>query len=342
MNIAIIKLGALGDVVRTTSLLRPLHHRYSNSKIWWLTSAAALPLLKGNPLIHSVIPLTTGAPWQTTDSMDWVISLDEDRLAAEIASKMGAKKITGVYVGPQGNTTYTQDSRAWFDMSLLNRDADGGLATANKLKKENIRTYPEILMEMLNISRATKQDLLPIVALDPIETAAVARDYGKRIKPGSKIIGLNLGSGKRWENKQLTVEKALELINALSHLPATLFLLGGPEEKERNEEIARIAQGKIIDTGTDNSLTRFGAIIGLCDAIITTDSLAMHMATALKKRTIAFFGPTSATEIELGERGSKWFPAVACECFYTSRCMKNAFCLNTLDCAAIAKFIEKS
>lgn len=56
MRIAIIKLGALGDVLRTTSLLRPLHKAYPGCEIWWYALLSALPLLQRNHWITRSIP----------------------------------------------------------------------------------------------------------------------------------------------------------------------------------------------------------------------------------------------------------------------------------------------
>ena len=36
-NILIIKLGAIGDVIRTTPLLRRLRETYPHHRFWWLT-----------------------------------------------------------------------------------------------------------------------------------------------------------------------------------------------------------------------------------------------------------------------------------------------------------------
>ena len=42
---------SLGDVFRHTVLL----NRYRNDRVTWLTTASAVPLLRGNPLIHELL-----------------------------------------------------------------------------------------------------------------------------------------------------------------------------------------------------------------------------------------------------------------------------------------------
>ena len=54
-NILIIKHGALGDVVRTSYLLRPLKHLHPKAHVTWITKTAAAPLVEDHPLIDRVI-----------------------------------------------------------------------------------------------------------------------------------------------------------------------------------------------------------------------------------------------------------------------------------------------
>ena len=53
-RILIIKLAAIGDVLRTTSILPPLENKYPQSEITWITKANAVPLLKDNPEVDRV------------------------------------------------------------------------------------------------------------------------------------------------------------------------------------------------------------------------------------------------------------------------------------------------
>ena len=94
----------------------------------------------------------------------------------------------------------------------------------------------------------------------------------------------------KWPSKGWPLSKWQELIEKLGSKKYNLLLLGGPEE------VAIIKQLKkefnfLVDTGCDNSLLEFAAIVDLCDLVITSDTLALHIATALDKKIIALFGP---------------------------------------------------
>ena len=101
---------------------------------------------------------------------------------------------------------------------------------------------------------------------------------------------------------------------------ARLLLFGGPEEKERNGQIKKLTKTKIIDAGCSNSLMKFASLVNLCNILVTSDSLAMHIGIALKKKIVAFFCPTSPYEIELYNRGVKIVPRKGCVCCYKEKC----------------------
>ena len=58
----------------------------------------------------------------------------------------------------------------------------------------------------------------------------------------------------------------------------------------------------------------------MCSVLVTSDSLAMHVATALKKKIVVFFYPTSAAEIEVYGRGIKIIWNGKSYCSYQPKC----------------------
>ncbi len=118
MNVLIIKLGAAGDVVRTTTLLRRL-----DGQITWLTQA------KNTVLLEGVKEGLKCVCWEQRDQTkgtlyDLVINLEDT----------------------QESLRYTDDSRLWFDLSIISRY---GKQQADQLKYENRRTYQELIFEGL-------------------------------------------------------------------------------------------------------------------------------------------------------------------------------------------------
>lgn len=341
-RLALIKFGALGDVVRTTSLLRPLHKKWKSPEIWWFTSRQSTPLLERNPWISRVLvverPEEIDPAWQ----FDLVIGMDEEPLALKLGAALKARQRFGATLNAQGKASYTADSRPWFEMSLLNRDADGSLRSANTLKKANRSTFSSLFCDMLKAPPDAHFPAEPVIIPDPQEVLYAERwAAAQNLLPSERLIGLNTSAGTRWPNKAMSVDKTLELVKALGDVPNTrLMLLGGPDEKGRHAEILKRSSVPLLDAGIENSLKRFIGLVRLCDAIVTSDSMALHLATAFRIPTVAFFGPTSEAEIDLYGRGLFWSPPHGCECFYLTRCTSTSFCLDHLKVDPVLQYLS--
>src|SRR5206468_2731152 len=88
------------------------------------------------------------------------------------------------------------------------------------------------------------------------------------------------------------------------------------------------------------SLKAFAAMIGLCRALVTTDSLALHFACAVGTPCVVVFGPTSAGEIELYGNGIKLEPKPACSCYYQPRCTAAVHCVDAIPTPAVISAVD--
>ena len=233
-----------------------------------------------------------------------VLSLDDEVPVAKIASGVPARRLSGAYVRADGSLAYTPDTAPWFDMGLLSVH---GKAVADRLKIQNRQSHPEIHADMLGLRMGR-----PALHLTS-ESRHFARDFAARhgLEPKRPIVGLNTGAGGRWASKQLDVERTVAVAKRVHRAcggRGAFLVLGGPAETQRNEAIiAGLARADVAcsDGGTGNSLLQFAGLVGLCDVLLSSDSLALHLAIALQIRVVAFFAPTSAAEIELDGRGDK-------------------------------------
>jgi heptosyltransferase-2 len=311
-RILILKTAALGDVLRTTSILPGLHERYPEARVTWVTAPAAVDLVRTHPLVRTVVGLDAGSAESLSaatapliaSGWERVISLDDEVPIARLATLVTSKRLSGAYLRPDGALAYTPDTAPWFDMGLLSVH---GKAAADRMKIQNRASHPQIYADMLGLRMGK-----PALHL-PAEAQAFARDFSERhrLEPRRPLVGLNTGAGGRWTSKQLDVERTVEVarrIHAARRERVAFLVLGGPPEASRNLAIlAGLAQAGVeaFDAGTDNSLLEFAALVGLCDVVVASDSLALHLGIALSVRVVVFFAPTSAAEIELYGRGEK-------------------------------------
>src|SRR3989338_3157496 len=114
MNILIIKLGAIGDVIRTTSVLPALKERYRDASIDWVTKKESIELLKNNPHIKNLYPIE-GLDAESLPAYDLVLNPDDEHNACRLASKARKKRLIVDHI-ESGNRVYTKDSALWFDI----------------------------------------------------------------------------------------------------------------------------------------------------------------------------------------------------------------------------------
>lgn len=325
-KILIIKLGALGDVLRTTCLLPSLREKHKENSIVWLTKKGAVPLLHNNPLIDRIDQLNlTNIKKIVKEDFNLVINLDEDLIACQLAKQAG-NKIVGPYLN-NNQIKYNKESKGWFDMGLISKL---GKEKADQLKKENKKSYPQILVNMLG-SEFDKDRDRPQLILNEEEKDFGLKFFKKnRLAKKRLVIGLNTDAGTKWRAKKMGVEKTIQLAEDLVKAFNAQIISLGEGWKKRTQRIIKKSKVNLIDSGS-NDLRKFASIVDICDLVISADSLVLQMAIALGKKSIGFFGPTPAVEIETYDLGEKIIPSIDCHFCYRRQCKFKKSCLEKID-----------
>ena len=167
MSTLIVKLNAVGDVVRTTTLLRVLR-----DDITWVTEEPGADLIR--PL-QGVRCLSWHERARAVDRhYDLVVNLEDDVLAAKFVQTLQYTGLFGAYLDDDGSVRYTEDSHQWFDLSLISVH---GRQQADRLKLANRRTYQELVFAGLGkifssepyfLPRPAPTDLCGDVAVAPV------------------------------------------------------------------------------------------------------------------------------------------------------------------------------
>jgi ADP-heptose:LPS heptosyltransferase len=327
-KILIIKLDAVGDVLRTTSILKPLKKKYPESYIEWCTRRNSLELFKHNSIVDEVIVFEDDAPFRiNSEKYDIVINLDTSKLSSAIAASAKGKEKVGFVLNGNGFVeAASANAEQWLKMSAF-----------DDVKKANQKSYQEIMYEILGLELPVEP---PLIHLSDKEKSTISKkDFVKSILPNKPVIGLNVGVGTKWPNKGWPLKRWKELIAKLSSEDYNVLLLGGPEEVEIINQLK--AEFKYItNTGCDNSILEFAAIVDSCDLIITADTLALHIATSLRKRIVSLFGPTSSNEIELYGSGIKLSSPDGCKCYYRKYCSEDVSCMEKITSIMVIEAVE--
>lgn len=319
-KILIIKLDAVGDVLRTTSLLHALKTKYADSHIIWLTKQNSKDIFLNNNLVDNVLIFESFdlVSRLSTEVFDLLIHPDASQTSSSLASITKAKVKKGFVLNVLGQVIpVDQNAVEWLEMGAF-----------DEFKKKNRKTYQQIIHELAGLDYK-KGEIIINLSQGEIEfkNSFIRRNNLTRFK---KIIGLNTGASKRWQLKQWRFEGFKELISKLQKKDDIgILLFGGEDEVERNNQLVKLFPN-VVDTGSNNSLREFFSLMDIPDIIVTGDTLALHAATALKKKVICYFGPTSSAEIEDYGTIKKIYPEMDCLVCYKPECDFNPNCMDLI------------
>ena len=287
-RILIVKLDAMGDVLRTTACLAPLKELHPRSHVTWITRQASRPVLAGNPWIDRILTVESNyLEFVLAEDFDLALGPDADALSAAIMrlARAGVKR-GFVSDGRGGVVPLNEAAASWWRLGL-----------DDVLKRENRLTYGEWLYAILELPRPTARPLLHVDA----ESRDLAGRVLGRCPPGTqRRICFNTGASGRWQEKRWKPQhyRDLALLIREAEPDTAIVLTGGPEETELNAALLR-SPGPFVDGGTDNSVGTFAALIASCGLALTPDSLGYHVACAVGTPALCLAGPTAPWELDL-------------------------------------------
>jgi ADP-heptose:LPS heptosyltransferase len=170
MNVLIVKLGATGDVVRTTPLLRRL-----SGSITWITAEKNCVFLDG--LADNLRQFSWEARARALDiPYDLAINLEDSLEIARFLKSVRPAEIFGAYTDSSERLRYTDNSKCWFDLSLI---SSYGRQEADGLKLLNRQTYQELIFTGLGLRFSGEPYVMPgVIETELSGDVAIATDAG--------------------------------------------------------------------------------------------------------------------------------------------------------------------
>jgi heptosyltransferase-2 len=320
-KIIIVKLDAVGDVLRTTSILPSLKEKYTDSYILWITKERSFDVLKDNELIDEIYFDSDELDHIYNDHFSIAINLDSGKESCMIMTQLNADERFGFTIANGKPYPVNALANEWYLMGVDDNS-----------KKKNLKTYHRIIHEICNIPYTGAQPILGFTTEKYERAEEIKLRHGMAGYEESFLV--NLGGGNRWQYKKWTKAGYIQLIDKLSADPERgVGIIAGNEDRDFYTEISDEIQQRsnVIRFGYDNPTEDFICIVQLFDKVFTSDSLCMHIATALGKFTVAVVGPTSHTELDVFGSGQIMYSGkVDCLCCYLNTCPKTVTCMNTI------------
>lgn len=293
-TVLIIKLGAAGDVIRTTPILTCLRKLYPEARIWWLTlTPELLP-----SIVDLALPLTPESllTLQAT-RFDMVFNLDKDREACGLTAMLQAGVKKGFTLRDGKPAPVDSDAAAKFMTGVF-----------DDLNRANTKSYVEETFEICG---------LPFDGERYILDSFRDRGYTWKLPKKKTIVGLNTGCGGRWTSRLWADKNWIVLARRLKKAGYVPLLLGGPQEHEKNRRLAKASGALYLG---HFPLPQFINLVDQCTLVVTAVTMAMHITIGLNKKIVLFNNIFNRHEFELYGLGEILEPEFDCTCFYSPVC----------------------
>ncbi len=340
-KILVLRLSAVGDVIRTLPAVKALKEHAPSSSITWIVEEPSLAFLESQPEVDSVILFprkrwtkglkSLGTVWQTIGEMRRFVAGLRKQKFDVVLDFHGILK-SGLLSFLSGSR-----KRIGYDRSSTK---EGNFLFSNvkvRLPKEKISRFERnfALLGGMGFEVRDVQYSLHIPPADREYVASFLKASGRPLKrpliaihPGTSIKALF----KRWPPDQYA-QLADRLVRELS---ATVLFTWGTEELEWVEGIRREMQELSLRGPKTESLTQLGEVYRQCDLYIGGDTGPMHVASLMGIPVIVIYGPTDPIENEPYGSHIKIRKQVGCNPCHNYPC-KELLCVKAISADEVFK-----
>ena len=325
-KILFFKLGAIGDTLMTTPLVRQVCKAFPSAQIDYLIGNHSAGVLKNNKNITTIIPFD-----EKIFIKKKIISL------FSLIKKVRLEKYDLIFVLDKHwifnviSFFFGIPMRVGFDR--LGRE---GFFLTHKVLFDSVK--PEILY-YLDLAKSfgisiNEQDVQMDIAIGKNEKK-FAQKFFKDNNLTKNTIGICPGGGvnpgQLLDEKIWPVEKYAKLIKKIKKVNVPILLLGGKTDSSKEQYILEHC-GNITTAVGKTNLQESAALMQLCKGVICNDSGPMHIAAASKTKVLSLFGPTDPRRLApLGKRYRYiWKHGEPCYSVFGKMKKKDHVCLETI------------
>ena len=337
MKILLIKQTSLGDVLHMTPVIRALRKWKPEAEIDIVTDKRALGILKNNPYINKlhVLDIYKYEKEIFKSPLKFFSTIKE--FFSHI--KEVRKKKYDIAIDLQG---LERSVIFLYLCKAKKKYAKGKWAFVKSNYYVDINAIVG-LISFLKFFDCPNDG----VDLDYFLPETIEEDFNKTIEKIKQTKNFEIEKDyrvfspfSRWETKDLSVNKAREIIAEIKKLKDIQIIVSATSDY--NKECKEIVEGfdNVLDSSGLFNLTELAYLIKNSKCMLTVDSFPMHTGCAFKKPLIAIFGPTSEIRVGPIAENSEVFRAdnIECEkCYKRKNCPNNHICIENIDSKLLAK-----
>jgi len=291
-HILIVKMSSLGDVILSSPTAQMVKELEPQSFVGWLVEERNWSVLKGNPFVDALFIWDRSFQgflkvMREIRRYEWDVALDQQGLfkSAIFCFLSGAKTRIG-------HEEVEHGSRIFYTHLVPNISSlhavESYLFTACSLisyfSKEDFRRALKEGMEKV-IGREKR--LKPVIYLSKRERARA----GELLGDASPFLALCPGT--TWQSKHWPAQRWARVGDSLVKEGHRVVFLGADRDIPAVREIKRFMREPHLDLTGKTDVRELAGILERAELVISVDSGAMHLATAVDTPVLALFGPTN-------------------------------------------------
>ena len=281
-RILIVNVNWIGDTLFSTPFIRSVRDAYPDSYIACLLHPRCKEMLDLNPRLNEIIIYDEeGEHKGILGKLKLIIALRRKKFdTAFLLHRSFTKALITFFAGIKERIGYPTKRRAM----LLTKTIEENAEELHKVE------YFLNIARASGLEPASKSYEFFISDSDKKFISALLCKSGVLEK--DKVVVLCPGGN--WDPKRWPKESFAKLADALSEkFCAKIVISGAKKDVKLAEEIERMMKTKPVITAGKTTLKQLGALFTQVDLVIANDTGPMHLAVAMKAKTIALFGPTS-------------------------------------------------
>jgi heptosyltransferase-2 len=266
MKVLVIRFSSIGDIVLTSPILRCLHSQKSDVKIHFLTKVAYKDVIVHNPHIDTIHylddDLNEVIEQLKKEKFDYIIDLHNNLRTTRVKKALDVQAYTYSKLNVQKWLYVNLKVNLLPDQSIVERYFE-------TVKPLGIHNDGQGLEYFIADNESVTHNDIPM-------------------SHWAGFVGCVIGGS--YETKKLPVEQWKKLCEMV---PYPIILLGGPEDRESGNLIAKQDPIKVYNACGKFSINESADLVNRAQVIVTNDTGLMHIAAAYKKPIASLWGNTS-------------------------------------------------
>jgi heptosyltransferase-2 len=311
----------------------------------WLGDAVmALPAVRNLKSVLVGHQLSVAAPeklaalWQACPFVNHVIALDQPRNLRAVAGKLRDGQFASAVLLPNSLRAALEAWQARIPNRFGYARGGRGLFLTRTIPappRNPVRLHQKFFyLDLVAAIGAPADPSMPELRLPPITGTEPPPADSSPI--AALCPGAEYGPAKRWP-----MENFATVGQALAQRGFQLVILGAPNDAPLAAELAGFLPG-CRNLAGQTDLAQFMLELSRCRLVVSNDSGAMHLASALGVRTVAIFGSTEpALTGPLGPRTAVLRHHVPCSPCFLRECPIDFGCMNGIKPALVLAAADK-